>query len=253
MKVGLLTSTSLSEFRMKTMIPILNDDRLSVKVAVIDTRPKKTVKEKIIKNIKRGRGGYIVIMAIKKLFAKSESGLRTEDFCNEHAIDTIKTNNPYAPDIINRIRQFNLDVLLLIGGFGIIKEPLLSITPIGILSYHHGDMRKYRGMPPGFWELYYGEKEMGITVQILSKRLDAGKPVMERSIGIYNSDSVQKLRRRAQIESINMMHSALIKLTDEYFIPPQLKELGKVYSLPNLTQWIQLHMRLLMRRFAHKK
>ena len=36
---------------------------------------------------------------------------------------------------------------VLLGGFGIVKEPLLSLASQGILSYHHGNMRKYRGQP----------------------------------------------------------------------------------------------------------
>ena len=53
------------------------------------------------------------------------------------------------------------DVLLRIGGFGIVKEPLLSLCRAGVLSYHHGDMRRYRGQPPAFWELYHGERSIG--------------------------------------------------------------------------------------------
>jgi methionyl-tRNA formyltransferase len=92
-----------------------------------------------IKNLKRGRGGYI-----------------------------------------ENIRKFKPDILLLIDGFGIIKEPLLKITPLGVLSYHHGNMQKYRGEPPAFLELYNNENEMGITVQILSSGLEVVSQLMKR-------------------------------------------------------------------------
>ena len=35
-------------------------------------------------------------------------------------------------------------------------------------------------MPPAFWELYNGEKEMGLTVQKLSVNLDSGSPLVEK-------------------------------------------------------------------------
>jgi hypothetical protein len=57
---------------------------------------------------------------------------------------------------------------------------LLRVPPtleIPILSYHHGDPRRFRGRPAGFYELLSGEPMIGQVVQILSNRLDAGKIV----------------------------------------------------------------------------
>ena len=51
-------------------------------------------------------------------------------------------------------------------------------------------MRKYRGMPPGLWELYHGEREMGITVQKLAAGLDCGVPIEEKHIPIYPNDTL---------------------------------------------------------------
>lgn len=105
-----------------------------------------------------------------------------------------------------------MDVLILIGGFGIIKEQLLTITPLGVLAYHHGNMRKYRGIPPAFWELYNNEMEMGVTIQVLAPGLDCGIPIEEKSIEIRPKDSYKSLKNRAFKESENLMYDALRKL-----------------------------------------
>ena len=49
-------------------------------------------------------------------------------------------------------------------GLGIIKTNLA--TPI--MSFHHGDPRKYRGRPSGFYEIANKEKIQGQVVQILT-------------------------------------------------------------------------------------
>ena len=68
-----------------------------------------------------------------------------------------------------------------ISGFGrLIKKSTFEHSQAWSLSFHHGDMRKYRGQPAGFWELFNNEKEMMITVQILSEKLDAGIPIVEK-------------------------------------------------------------------------
>lgn len=71
-----------------------------------------------------------------------------------------------------------------------------------MLSYHHGDMRRYRGQPPGFWELYNGEREIGVTVQ----RLAAGArgphqtlidPAASNQVGRISAFSAAAPRSRA--------------------------------------------------------
>jgi len=248
MKIGLLTSSSLSEFRLKTLQPILEDKSFEIKVAIIDKRPNKSLKQKLIKNIKRGRGGYIFIMAIESFFSKKQKSIRVIDFCNKNQIEIIETKTPYSNTTINRIKKYELDVLLLVGGFGIIKEVLLNTTPKGVLSYHHGNMRKYRGMPPARWELYNNEKEMGVTVQILASGLDCGIPIEEKTIPIRKNDTLKKLQKRASEQSVDMFYKALKKLSNSSFVPEKIDAFGKVYTLPNLKQWLILNIKILWRR-----
>ena len=42
------------------------------------------------------------------------------------------------------------------------------------MSFHHGDNRKYRGIPSSFWEVYNNEDQTGFTLQILDDELDNG-------------------------------------------------------------------------------
>lgn len=248
MKVGLLTSNSLSDFRLNTLRPIIEDNTFSIEVAIVDNRPRKSIKQKLKKNIRLGRGGYILIMALNSIFSKKEHSVSTRVFCANNGIDVIETKEPYSSETIEGIRKYNLDVFLLIGGFGIIKEPLLSLTPLGVLSYHHGNMREYRGMPPALWELYNNEKEMGVTVQVLAPGLDCGIPVEEKFIEILPKDNLESLRKRAFKVSENMMYDALRKLSSPDYKPNKIEKLGKVYTLPNLRQWITLNIKILSRK-----
>jgi folate-dependent phosphoribosylglycinamide formyltransferase PurN len=243
MKIALLTSHHLSEFRIATLLPILKDIRFSIDVAIIDDRPGKTILEKIRSNLKKGRGGYVLVMAFQKVFGKKEITTDTDKFCSEHGISVYNTHDIYSPETIEYLRNKNSDILLLIDGFGIIKEPLLGVAPHGILSYHHGDMRKYRGQPPAFWELYNGDKEMGITVQILTDGLDCGIPVVEKTIAINRGDTLKTLTVRAYRESIPMMYEALLKIVKGDKLPDKIETPGKIYTIPNLRQWMKFNVK----------
>lgn len=138
--------------------------------------------------------------------------------------------------------------MVMLGGFGIVKEPLLTLAPQGILSYHHGDMRKYRGQPVGFWELYHNEKEMGVTVQKLAAGIDRGMPIVEKVIPIKKGDTVATLRNRALDNSVAMMHEALVLVQKSDFQPACINNYGKIYTIPNLRQYIVLQFKLMFRK-----
>ena len=101
-------------------------------------------------------------------------------------------------------------------------------------------------MPPGLWELYNGESEMGITVQLLSSGLDCGIPIDEKTIIIYKYDTLKRLQDKASKISIDMFYNSLKKLSDNNFIPKKINKFGKVYTLPNMRQWIRLNIKILI-------
>lgn len=74
---------------------------------------------------------------------------------------------------VEAILGFNLDVIVRFG-FGIIRGKILDAARHGVWSYHHGDERRFRGGPAGFWEIVKGEPTTGTILQRLTDRLDAG-------------------------------------------------------------------------------
>ena len=71
------------------------------------------------------------------------------------------------------IQSRNLDFILKFG-FGIIRGAVLESARYGVWSFHHDDEEKYRGGPPGFWEIYRGDPVTGALLQRLNDRLDGG-------------------------------------------------------------------------------
>jgi methionyl-tRNA formyltransferase len=228
--------------------PILADGDFEVALVIVDRRPSKGAGRKVIDHIRRGRGGYVIVLTVQKCFGKPAQGLSVEEFCWANRIERLETASPYTPQTSAEIRRHNLDLLVLVDGFGIVREPLLSVCPRGILSYHHGDMRKYRGMPPGLWELYNGEKEIGITVQKIAAGLDCGVPIEEKHISIYPNDTLGTLTGRLKTEDEGMLYAALKKVANPDFTPVPIQEFGEVYTLPNLRQWLTLNARIAYRR-----
>jgi methionyl-tRNA formyltransferase len=251
----LLASPTLDEFWLNVLEPLFNDPRIDIAGACIDTRKSPPALAKLRQNLRRGRGGYVVVMGLNRLLRPlNDRSSPTADYLRERGVELHETDDLYGEMTLDFIRGRRPDCIFRFG-FGFIHEPVLSLPPKGVISYHHGDIRKYRGLPVAFWELYAGESEMGVTVQVLNEKLDAGKIVVEKSIPIRSNDTWDSLERRAYDESVSMIHEACLLLDREDFEPDVVPddELGSLKTVPNMRQWATLQSRVLWRKIRGAK
>ena len=106
---------------------------------------------------------------------------------------TVHTDR-FEDDDIRRIRDFDLDVILRFG-FRLLRGAILDSARYGVWSYHHGDNRRYRGGPPGFWEVAEGNSVTGCILQVITEELDAGQ-VLCRSYDRTDPLSLRKSRQQ---------------------------------------------------------
>lgn len=79
----------------------------------------------------------------------------------------------FREEELRAIAEHDLDFIVRFG-FGIVRGEILQAARHGIWSYHHGDERRFRGGPAGFWELLRAEPTTGAILQRLTDRLDGG-------------------------------------------------------------------------------
>ena len=245
-RVFILVSSTIDRHRQNVFQHMLDASDVDIVGVCIDDRPSIGSIAKVWRELKRGRGGYVVVQCIKTLISSGKKrDMLSSDFFAKSFVWCIRSQDLYSPETVKQICSCRPDVIFR-SGFGIIREPILSIIPYGVLSYHHGDMRKYRGQPEGFWELYHGEKEMKVTVQRLSAGLDCGTIVKEMTIPIRRDDTWARLYNRAYSMSSDLALDAirLCVRSDSQGVSLSKHELGKLYTTPNLRQWMTMQIRV---------
>lgn len=121
-------------------------------------------------------------------------------------------------------------------GIGILRGEILNTPPLGVIGFHHGDLRTYRGGPPGLWEFVHNESKTGVTVQRFNETLDGGEILAFKSIPIEDARSWREVRRRQCTASEKLLAEALENLVDPEFTAETPKTLGPVYS-PSQRDW----------------
>ena len=120
-------------------------------------------------------------------------------------------------------------------GFGFLVGPLLTDLEYGVLSYHHGDFREYRGQPAGCWEFIHGRDEVGITLQRISEQLDAGEAVTITSVDIQDARTYAEIRGRLYAESDDLLATAMASIEDGNLEASTVDDLGPLYTIPRGT------------------
>lgn len=130
-------------------------------------------------------------------------------------------------------------------GTRILKASTFSIPRKGCINLHKGKVPEYRGMPPGFWELYDGASSAGVTVHFVDKGLDTGDIVATSSVSILKTETPESLLEKLHLEGSQVLASAVALIRDGKTTPqPQAKWEGKPRTTPTKEDVTFLRRRL---------
>jgi hypothetical protein len=132
-------------------------------------------------------------------------------------------------------------------GVGILQGDILTRPEHGVLSYHHGDIREYRGAAPtGFWQHLNDEEYAGVSLQRLNEELDAGEIVAFNKVFIGDADTWYEVQERIYSASIPMLKKGIETIEDpnEEPITVTESELGEMYYRSEWTVWVRLRFRI---------
>jgi methionyl-tRNA formyltransferase len=156
--------------------------------------------------------------------------------------------NEITEETVNEIKDQDIAIRF---GFGILKGDVLTAPKYGILSYHGGNLTKYRGRPAGFWEFMEGESKVGITVQRLSETLDGGEIIAFDTVDIQNVTSWPEIQHQIFSQMPDMLSVAVNNLEDPRFETHKPTELGEIYTNPKSQQMVKYIWKVLYLRYKY--
>jgi peptidoglycan/xylan/chitin deacetylase (PgdA/CDA1 family) len=130
-------------------------------------------------------------------------------------------------------------------GTRVLKASTFGVPRMGCINLHKGKVPEYRGMPPGFWELYDGASSAGVTVHFVDKGLDTGDIVATGSISILKTETPESLLEKLHAEGSRVLASAVALIRDGKTTPqPQVKWEGEPRTTPTKDDVAFLQRRL---------
>jgi len=116
-----------------------------------------------------------------------------KNFCIKNNIPIFTPENFKEEKEINHLKKMNCDILV-VAAYGIIlPEEILSIPKFGALNIHASLLPRWRGAAPIQRAILSGDKETGITIMQMNKKLDAGAIVLQKEIEIKEKNTSQEI------------------------------------------------------------
>jgi hypothetical protein len=170
-KIGFLVNNdNIDNYNYQLLKWLLkNDDKFEVSSFISIKDPKKKI---IFKKIPKKIFFKLIILFeyfILLLLKKHNNHFKKFDLKKiiKKKLSIEKNNfnkNIFNKEDIAKIKDEKYDVIIRACA-DILSGDILTLSAFGVISFHHGDNKKFRGSPAGFWEVFFRSPSTGFVIQ----------------------------------------------------------------------------------------
>jgi len=167
-----------------------------------------------------------------------------EQICRAYGIPYAKITNPNSQQFTSAARERAADAIVSIACPYILKRPLLELPRLGCINIHHARLPQYRGMMPTFWQLYHGEKKVGVTIHFMEEAIDGGHALFQGSLDVMKGETLDHLIRRSKKHAAHELSKVLRLLSSNQCQSFAIdRQSGSYFTFPTRQQIAEFHAR----------
>ena len=118
-------------------------------------------------------------------------------------------NEPAAIDLL---KELDADLFVVCDYGQILSADALGQAKLGGINLHASLLPKYRGAAPINWAVYDGCEETGVTVIHMTRKLDAGPNLIQRSVTIGKTEDAVELEERLSVLGVDAINESISML-----------------------------------------
>jgi peptidoglycan/xylan/chitin deacetylase (PgdA/CDA1 family) len=166
-----------------------------------------------------------------------------EELGRRYGVEVFQVGSLNSPRAAEQLSQAGADLGVVLGT-RILKRRTFSIPKLGCVNLHKGRVPDYRGMPPGFWELYDDAPSAGVTVHFIDDGLDTGDIVEASEITVHPLETVHSLQTKLDREGARLLARSVARLREGSAEPrPQPPGPGRTRTKPTRSERMELERR----------
>lgn len=153
----------------------------------------------------------------------------------KHQIPVLQPEKISDSEEMATIIALEPDVIITAAFGQFLPEKLLQAAKIGAINVHASLLPKYRGGAPVHYAIINGEKETGVTIMEMIKKMDAGGIYAQESLPITSQDDVGSMFDKLSLLGKDLLLTTLPKIIAGMLTPVPQEEDHVTFS-PNITR-----------------
>ena len=127
-------------------------------------------------------------------------------FADQQQLNVLTPEKVGSPDSVQALSKLKPDLFIVVAYGQYIPTRVIELAPFEAINVHPSLLPKYRGSAPIQWAILNGDKQTGVSIIYLAKKMDAGD-ILRQEIYPLGSD-----------ETSNTLHDKLAEFGSELLI-----------------------------------
>lgn len=149
----------------------------------------------------KGRGKKLAFSPVK------EAAMR-------HGLEILQPEKASQPDFLDRLRELNPDLIVVIAFGQILRKEVLDLPKYGCVNVHVSLLPKYRGAAPINWSIINGEEKTGVTTMFMDEGLDTGDIIKTREFRLDDEINAGQLHDIMMEEGADVLSQTVKAIED---------------------------------------
>ena len=148
----------------------------------------------------------------------------------KHGIEVYQPRRIREAECVEKLRQYNADIMVVIAFGQIIPKEILEMVPYGCVNVHASLLPKYRGAAPIQWSIIDGEAVTGVTTMQMDEGLDTGDMLLKTEVPITAEETGESLHDKLAKAGAALCVETLAKLQEGSIVPEKQGESPTAYA-----------------------
>ena len=148
----------------------------------------------------------------------------------KHGIEVYQPRRIREAECVEKLRQYNADIMVVIAFGQIIPKEILEMVPYGCVNVHASLLPKYRGAAPIQWSIIDGEAVTGVTTMQMDEGLDTGDMLLKTEVPITAEETGESLHDKLAKAGAAICVETLAKLQEGSIVPEKQGESPTAYA-----------------------
>lgn len=130
----------------------------------------------------------------------------------EHGVPVFQPNSLRNGEALEILKRLQPEIIVVVAYGKILPAEILSFPKYGCINGHASILPKLRGSAPIQWSIANGEKQTGVTTQLMDVGIDTGDILETVVTDIADDETAQSLHDRLSVLGAKLMVSTVSKL-----------------------------------------